>query len=255
MIRSSLLVVILVSCVYVSEAFTIVSKTQTQRSARKLTLSSTSNDEEKGLASDVRRAFLASSLAAVTYNVLTIGIFVPPGFRKASPIQFSAALGDPNASSGTGAEKWGLWPVDPGPRGIGIRDYEKIRSGDATAPSWFNEKDFFLDENAIIMPQPEFPMPPGRYYVTGGRLTKTVLTIDPPDTSGQSKWRLDSGTLYDVTHLPCRAARYTPNGAGGGPATVNRSDFPVRPGGMMPEVSGTDKRDYSVIFIIGIAEK
>ncbi len=30
--------------------------------------------------------------------------------------QFIAALSDPAATSGIGAEAWGLWPVDPGPR-------------------------------------------------------------------------------------------------------------------------------------------
>ena len=32
-----------------------------------------------------------------------------------------------------------------------------------------------------------------------------VLTVE------DDNWELDSGaTLYDVTHLPCRSARYTP---------------------------------------------
>jgi len=30
--------------------------------------------------------------------------------------RFIAALGDPNSNSGTGAETWGLWVDDPGPR-------------------------------------------------------------------------------------------------------------------------------------------
>ena len=32
--------------------------------------------------------------------------------------QFIAALGDPGATSGSGAQSWGLWPLDPGPRGV-----------------------------------------------------------------------------------------------------------------------------------------
>ena len=33
----------------------------------------------------------------------------------------------------------------------------------------------------------------------------TVLTVHK-----DGRWELDKGTLYDVTHLPCRSARYTP---------------------------------------------
>ena len=37
------------------------------------------------------------------------------------------------------------------------------------------------------------------------------------------------GTLYDVTHLPCRSARYTPvEGGTCTPAQANQKDFPVR---------------------------
>ena len=32
------------------------------------------------------------------------------------PIQFIAALGDPQSSSGEGASQWGIWRLDPGPR-------------------------------------------------------------------------------------------------------------------------------------------
>ena len=48
-----------------------------------------------------------------------------PKFKRLSPIQFIAALDDPAASSGTGADKWGLWREDPGPRGVFLRDYDK----------------------------------------------------------------------------------------------------------------------------------
>ena len=208
------------------------------------------------LASKARRALLASSAAALTYNAITLGptlgLFTPPGYERISPIQFIAALGDRDASSGNGADSWGLWSTDPGPRGLRLRDYERIKSSTSSdgetvrTPSWLNEKDFFLDENAIIMPQPEFPLPAGKYLVTGGRMVTTGLTIEP---SGQ--WKLDSGKLYDVTHLPCRAARYRPNSEGGSPRTVQKSDFPVVPGAVMPEVPGTDKQDYAVLFIVG----
>lgn len=225
------------------------------RHSSKLILSDSpsDNDGTTSLASEARRALIASTAAALSYSVITLGapayaLLKNPEYEKVSPLQFVAALGDPDAASGNGAENWGLWPTDPGPRGLRLRDYAQIQSGAASAPSWLNSRDFFLDENAIIMPQPEFPMPPGKYLVTGARAVTTGLTIQ-----ADGSWKLDDGAkLYDVTHLPCRAARYIPgNDQNGSPSTVRRSDFPVAPGGIMPEVSGTKKQDYAVIFIVG----
>jgi len=209
-----------------------------------------SKGDDESLGSKARRALLASSAAALTYNAFTVvpafGL-LPPGYEKVSPLQFIAALGDPRATSGEGAESWGLWPVDPGPLGLRLRTYERIKAGEISAPSWLNDGDFFLDENAIVMPQPQFPLPPGKYLVTGARTVTTGLTVEP-----SGKWTLDNAAkLYDVTHLPCRAARYKPNAEGGSPATVRRSDFPVAPGGVMPEVPGTNKQDYAVLFVVG----
>ena len=68
-------------------------------------------------------------------------------------------------------------------------------------------------------------------------------------------WQLDEGTLYDVTHLPCRSERYTPPGGGdakmiGSPLTANPKDFPVAPGAIMPSVPGCNKQDYAVLFVV-----
>lgn len=104
------------------------------------------------------------------------------------------------------------------------------------------------------MEQPQFPLPPGRYLVTGGRSITTGLTID-----ADNHWKLDEGTLYDVTHLPCRSARYRPlssdQGAGesSSPKSANLRNFPVAPGATMPAVSGFSKQDYAVLFLVGKA--
>ena len=42
--------------------------------------------------------------------------------------QFIAALGNPTASSGRGASKWGIWRIDPGPRGVQLRDWDKLKA-------------------------------------------------------------------------------------------------------------------------------
>ena len=39
-------------------------------------------------------------------------------------MQYIAALGDPAASSSTGAQSWGLWREDPGRRGVFLKSFE-----------------------------------------------------------------------------------------------------------------------------------
>ena len=179
-------------------------------------------------------------------------------FFKRIPTQFIAALGDPSASSGSGAETWGLWQLDPGPRGVWLKNYAQLEASNGVAPaSWqFNPADWWLDENGLIMEQPVYSLPAGKYVVTGDREVKTILTIFEKDQKGDKRWELDYGAkLYDVTHLPCRSARYTATTASNScsPAAAPQSLFPVSPGGPMPAVSGCAKQDYSVLFVIGVA--
>ena len=91
--------------------------------------------------------------------------------------------------------------------------------------------------------------------VTGARKVTAVLTIHPADSHGDRRWELNQGAiLYDVTHLACRSARYTPEAAGGAcsPASAKQSAFPVAPGGAMPPVEGCTKQDYAVLIVIGM---
>lgn len=172
--------------------------------------------------------------------------------------QFIAALGDPGASSGGGAQSWGLWRVDPGPRGVWLKHYERLQAAGGVAPArWqFDETDWWVEENGLIMEKPEFPLPPGQYVVTGGREVTTVLTIHPTGPGGDRRWELrGDATIHDVTHLRCRSARYTPAAPDRAcsPAKAQMSEFPVAPGGAMPPVEGCHKQDYSVLFIVGVA--
>ena len=172
--------------------------------------------------------------------------------------QFIAALGDPDASAGNGAQTWGLWRRDPGPRGVWLGSYKQLKAFNGVAPSqWkFDETDWWLDENGLIMEKPDFPVPPGKYVVTGDREMVAVLTIHPADKHGDRRWELANGAiLHDVTHLPCRSARYTPATGGDScsPASVRRAAFPVDPGGAMPAVKGCNKREYAVLFAVGVA--
>ncbi len=181
-----------------------------------------------------------------------------PGF-KSIPTQYLAALAEPGAVSGNNAQSWGLWRVDPGPRGVPVGEYENLAAHGGVAPSqWkFDSGDWWLEENGRIMESPEFPVPAGKYLVTGNRDVETVLTVFPKETDGSQRWELaDGATVFDVTHLRCRSARYTPTAENKScsPAAVQQSSFPVQPGALMPPVENCAKQDYTVLFIVGVEE-
>ncbi len=178
---------------------------------------------------------------------------------KSIPVQFIAASASPDAKSGTGAETWGLWAIDPGPRGVALASYDRLVANGGVAPKkWkFDANDWWLEEHGLIMEPPVFGMQPGKYLVTGDRETKATLTIFPKEADGSQRWELSDGaTIYDVTHLRCRAARYKPEAenASCAPSSVNQSDFPMTPKVAMPEVAKCKKQDYAVLFIIGVEE-
>jgi hypothetical protein len=118
--------------------------------------------------------------------------------------------------------------------------------GKARAGWKFNPQNWWVEENGLVMEPPDFPLKAGKYLVTGDREVTTVLTV-----GSDGKWALDEGTLHDVTHLPCRAARYR----GGSPAQATLSDFPVTPGAAMPAIAGSEKQDYAVLFVVGLPAK
>ena len=202
----------------------------------------------------IRRSTLALSLLLVSGQIAA----ADGEMFKRVPTQYIAALGDPAASAGTGAEDWALWREDPGPRGVWFKRYDKLMADGGVAPAkWtFDQDDWWLDENGLIMENPDFSLPPGKYLVTGDRETVSTLTVHPMDDTGAMRWELGFGaTLYNVTHLPCRSARYQPASAGAQctPEKVIEAEFPVSPGSIMPEVSGCSKQDYTVLFVIAKA--
>ena len=98
--------------------------------------------------------------------------------KKLRPVQFIAALGDKDASSGKGAQEWGLWRLDPGPRGVQLGAYENLAAKGGKAPAgWqFNDKAWWLEEHGLVMPGTD-ALPPGTYTVTGGRYVTSRLTV------------------------------------------------------------------------------
>ena len=198
-----------------------------------------------------RRAWLASASAAL----LATPALAKPKFRAVRP-QFIAALAPPDATSGTGAETWGYWRKDPGPIGVRLRQFAKLeRLGFGPAGWRFDADDWWLDENGLIMKAPDFPLPPGEYLVTNGETNVSTLAIAAPDATGAQGWTLSDGlTAADVTHGPCRSARYTPTGASGtcSPAKADQSVFPLPLGDSPPMVPGCERQEYAVFIVIGL---
>ena len=162
---------------------------------------------------------------------------------KPVPTQYIAVLADPDANSGNNAQTWGLWPLDPGPRGVRLKHYDKLLEAGGVAPAnWqFDPSQWWLEENGLIMEAPEFPLPPGDYLVTGGRKVMTALTVHPADADGNSRWELEhNASVYDVTHLGCRSAVYTPAAGENSctPENAPRDAFRVSAGEPMPPVAG-----------------
>src|SRR6185312_7846271 len=55
---------------------------------------------------------------------------------KPIPTQYIAALGDAGATSGVGAESWGLWREDPGPRGVRLSSYAALKADGVAPEQW-----------------------------------------------------------------------------------------------------------------------
>ena len=82
-------------------------------------------------------------------------------FRRIEP-QFIAALGDPKATSGGGAQSWGFWDKDPGPRACKLDHYPELKATGVAPAQWkFDAADWWLEEHGLIMEKPSFPLPPG----------------------------------------------------------------------------------------------
>lgn len=204
-----------------------------------------------------RRSFVARGTAAAAAAALPGAAWAAVDYSqfKRVPTQYIAALAAPDATSGDNAQAWGLWRQDPGPRGVQLDEYDGLAGGVAPAGWHLDKSAWWLEEHGLIMESPDFPLPAGRYVVTGGRQVTSVLTVEPPGAGGKQRWALaDGATLHDVTHLRCRSALYTPAKAGSScsPKAARQSDFPVSPGAAMPPVADCAKQDYQVLIVIGM---
>lgn len=178
-------------------------------------------------------------------------------FKPIRPAHYIAALADPDDNSGNNAETWGYWPLDPGPRGVRLSNYQELMAaGGVALAKWkFDSSAWWLEENGLIMEPPEFPLPPGEYLVTGNRKVLSALIVHPADENGNQRWELEhAASIYDVTHLGCRSAVYTQSSTDQmcTPENAPADVFRVTVGQPMPEVAGCDKQDYAVLIVVGL---
>lgn len=157
-------------------------------------------------------------------------------------------------TSGDGAREWGVWRTDPGNTGVRFSGIPQLEATGRAPRGWsFNPEEWWVEEHGMIMTNPD-PLPEGRYKVVwlnrrAGYVPTVELTI-----SGDS-WTLSHGAnLHDVTHGPCRSAKYTTPARGGHcvPDDIPQSRFPMPSGSVMPDVPGCDRVDYRVLFIDSI---
>src|SRR5437763_170243 len=100
----------------------------------------------------MRRAVLAAGLlvmvAALAHSTHADAGKDQTKFKRFWRPMYIAALGDARANSGTSAQSWGLWRLDPGPRGVRLDRYERLNSARGIAPAqWkFDSTDWWLEE-------------------------------------------------------------------------------------------------------------
>ena len=201
-----------------------------------------------------RRKWLISAVGLFA-SAISPSLFAEYRMRRIST-QYIAALAPEDAKSGTGAETWGLWKVDPGPIGVWLRLYKILEKTPIAPAGWrFDIDDWWLDENGLIMKAPTFPIPAGQYYVTNGEEHISLLNVEKPDEDRKQAWSLTHDkTIGNVTHGPCRSARYTPTGESGtcSPKDADQSVFPLKPGDAPPPVNGCNRNNYAVLIVFGV---
>ena len=138
------------------------------------------------------------------------GMANEPKFQRVQT-QFIAAAIDPvhgegmKASSGTGASDWGIWRVDPGPRGVQLREFDRLQSTGGVAPRGWKfdqvqshpmphpkrrkaetcglplvvQSDWWLEEHGLIMEKPSFPLPPGKTARPLGHSQSKSQSLNP----------------------------------------------------------------------------
>ena len=106
----------------------------------------------------IRRSFLVAGSAAAAATLSSRAVFAAQDYSdfRSVPTQYIAALTSPDARSGNDAQTWGLWRQDPGPRGVQLRDYERLKAAGGVAPSqWtFDDRAWWLRRSSDIFDAP-----------------------------------------------------------------------------------------------------
>ena len=137
-----------------------------------------------------------------------------PQFRRVQT-QFIAAAIDPvhgegmKASSGKGSSDWGIWRADPGPRGVQLREYDRLESTGGVAPrGWKFDKVQALRVKPHRTPCRETKSNTVRTYNAAAReRADPRLTLQPCAT--QSDWWLEEhGLIMEKPSFPLPPGEY-----------------------------------------------
>src|ERR1700722_1192371 len=85
---------------------------------------------------------LSRRLLSAGFLMLALGLQQPvhasgvdlSKFKRVEP-QYIAALGDPKATAGNGAQSWGFWNQDPGPRACKLDHYDQLKAAGGGGPA------------------------------------------------------------------------------------------------------------------------
>lgn len=108
------------------------------------------NQDRRNLIINIVAAGLLGASGVASWQFYKTVAYTPTGFVRLPRTQFLAALGDPQARQGEGAQQWGIWRVDPGPRGVYLKDYQRqLADNGGVAPAgWkFDSKDWWVEEH------------------------------------------------------------------------------------------------------------
>lgn len=90
-----------------------------------------SNNARRNLIINTVALGLLGASGVASYSLFQTNVYTPTDFVRLPRTQFIAALGDPSASEGfidtSNGGAWGIWSLDPGPRGVWLRGLFRLR--------------------------------------------------------------------------------------------------------------------------------
>jgi len=149
----------------------------------------------------IRNIWIGMSFITLINILVMASIGRAYGRFQAVQTQFIAALGNPGASAGSGADQWGIWRLDPGPRGVRLEQYSALERAGGVAPlgGWQ------FDPNDWLARTPRTntgDMPPNTLY------DRFFASLYQPPTSMDFRWLEEHGLIMEKPDIPLPVGRY-----------------------------------------------